>query len=196
MRMNSIFSFYNKDLYPFKKKDHHLSDDCIYCLQQLWFSTVQNCLVKRKGDQRFHGKGKNLILLNLVPVYLTFSQTTTFLCAYCLWDAIKNLVGKGQPAFFSISNSFLFLHFFLLCKLISVNAKFNSLPHSPDFKRPCIRSLLKTLWEKEKLLVVSISSFSNTVFYTFQNKFQVFSHIYCVLCKCFTFGLVQNFVVR
>ena len=42
---------------------------------------------------------------------------------------------------------------------------FNSLTHSPDLKRPCINSLLKTSWEKEKLLVTSIFSFSHNVFY-------------------------------
>ena len=38
-------------------------------------------------------------------------------------------------------------------------------------------------------------SFSHNVFYPFQNKFQVFSHIYFVVCRCFQFGLVYNFAV-
>ena len=28
----------------------------------------------------------------------------------------------------------------------------NTLPHNSDLKRPLVRSLLKTLWEKEKML--------------------------------------------
>ena len=67
------------------------------------------------------------------------------------------------------------------------NFSFNSLPHKPDFERPCKRSLLKTLREKEKMLVTSIFSFSHNVFYSFQNRFQFFSHIYFVICKCFRF---------
>ena len=47
----------------------------------------------------------------------------------------------------------------------------NSLPHNPDFKQPRRKSLLKTLWKKEKILVTSIFSFSQNVFYPSQNKF-------------------------
>ena len=43
----------------------------------------------------------------------------------------------------------------------------NSFPHSDTFWRPWETSLLKTLWEKEKLLVTSIFSFSHSVFYQF-----------------------------
>ena len=56
------------------------------------------------------------------------------------------------------------------------------------------RSLLKTLWGKEKMLVSSIFSFSHNVFNIFQNKFQIFIHIYFVVCKCFEFEPVKNFV--
>ena len=42
--------------------------------------------------------------------------------------------------------------------------------------------------------VTSIFSFSQNVFYPFQNKFQHLSHIYFVVCKCFQFDRVQNFV--
>ena len=48
----------------------------------------------------------------------------------------------------------------------------------------------KTLWEKEKMLVTSIFSFSHNVFSLSKIKFQIFSHIYFVVCKCFQFGLV------
>ena len=75
------------------------------------------------------------------------------------------------------------------CRCIS------SLPYNPDFQRPWESSLLKTLWEKEKMLVTSIFSFSHIVFYPSQIKFPFFGHIYFVVCKCFEFGLVKNFVV-
>ena len=45
-------------------------------------------------------------------------------------------------------------------------------------KRPCERSLLKTLCEKEKMLVTSTFSFSRNVFYPSQMKFQFFGHIF------------------
>ena len=33
----------------------------------------------------------------------------------------------------------------------------NALPHNPKVLRPCRKSLLKTLWEKEKMLVTNLS---------------------------------------
>ena len=55
--------------------------------------------------------------------------------------------------------------------------------------------LLKTLWEKEKMLVTSIFSFSHNVFYPSTDEFKPLSHIWIVVCKCFQFGQVQNFVI-
>ena len=52
------------------------------------------------------------------------------------------------------------------------------------FNNPHMRSLLKPLWEKEKMLVTSIFSFSHNAFYPSQNTFLFFSHIYYVVCKC------------
>ena len=43
----------------------------------------------------------------------------------------------------------------------------NPFPHSDTFWCPWETSLLKTLWEKEKLLVTSNFSFSHSVFYLF-----------------------------
>ena len=72
---------------------------------------------------------------------------------------------------------------------------FNPLPHNPDFLLPAEKSLLKTLWEKEKMLVTSIFSFTHNVFYPSQNKFQFFIYIYFVICKSFQFGQVPFSVV-
>ena len=46
--------------------------------------------------------------------------------------------------------------------------KINPLPHNDTFWRPWETSLLKTLWENEKLLVTSNFSFSHSVFYPFE----------------------------
>ena len=53
----------------------------------------------------------------------------------------------------------------------------------------------KTLWEKEKMLVASIVSFSHNVLYPSQKEFLFLSNIYFVACKCFQFGLVSQFVI-
>ena len=44
-------------------------------------------------------------------------------------------------------------------------------PNKPLFLRVCSTSLLKTLWEKKKLLVTSNFSFSRSVFYPFRELF-------------------------
>ena len=53
-----------------------------------------------------------------------------------------------------------------------------------------LESYLKTLWEKEKLLVTTIFSFSHSAFYPYQNKFKMFSHVYEVAWKCFQLDLL------
>ena len=45
------------------------------------------------------------------------------------------------------------------------NFVLNPFPNKPWFLRDCSTSLLKTLWEKEKLLVTSNFSFSHSIFY-------------------------------
>ena len=56
------------------------------------------------------------------------------------------------------------------CQNFSLLADFlciNPFPHNDTFWRPWETSLLKTLWEKEKLLVTSNFSFTHSVFYPF-----------------------------
>ena len=67
---------------------------------------------------------------------------------------------------------------------------------SPCFLlRICSKSLLKTLLEKEKLLVTINFSFSNSVFYPFGELSIIFIKFKIVLCKLFQFESF-NFVVR
>ena len=54
----------------------------------------------------------------------------------------------------------------------------NPLPNNPGFSQPSGRSLLKTLWEKEKMLVASFFSF----FYSIKEKLQNLSPIKIVIC--------------
>ena len=69
---------------------------------------------------------------------------------------------------------------------------FNPFPNKPWFLRVCSTSLLKTLREKEKLLVTSNFSFSHSVFYLFGELSAIFNKLEIVVCKLFQFGRVQN----
>ena len=64
----------------------------------------------------------------------------------------------------------------------------NPIPNKPWFLRVCHRSLLKTPWEKEKLLVTSNFTFSNSVFYLFEELSAIFNKGETVVCKLFQFG--------
>ena len=71
-------------------------------------------------------------------------------------------------------------------------SSFNPFPNKPWFLRVCSTSLLKTPWEKEKLLVTSNSSFSHSVFYPFGELSAILIKFEIVVCKLFQFGRVQN----
>ena len=62
--------------------------------------------------------------------------------------------------------------------------------NKPWFLCVCIICLLKTQWEKEKLLVVSNFSFSHSVFYLFQKLSAIFIKFEIVVCKLFQFGRI------
>ena len=66
----------------------------------------------------------------------------------------------------------------------------NPFPNKPWFLRVCSRSLLKTLREKEKLLVTSNFSFSHSVFYPFQELSAIFVKSQIVVSKLIQFGIV------
>ena len=66
----------------------------------------------------------------------------------------------------------------------------NPFPNNPWFSRVCSISLLKTLWNKEKLLVSSNFSFSHSVFYPFEELNAIFSNIKIVVCKPSQLGRV------
>ena len=77
------------------------------------------------------------------------------------------------------------------CKfLFKLSNRINPFPNKPWFLRVCSTNLLKTLWEKEKLLVTSNFSFSHSVFYLLKELFAVFVKFEIVVCKCFQFGRV------
>ena len=63
---------------------------------------------------------------------------------------------------------------------------------NPCFLRVCCTSLLKTLQEKEKLLVTSNFSFSRSVFYQSRDLSATFIKFETVVCKLFEFGRIHN----
>ena len=69
---------------------------------------------------------------------------------------------------------------------------FKPFPHKPLFL--CVRSTgpLKTLWEKEKLLVTSNFSFAHSVFYPFGELSVHFIKFEVVVCKLFQFKRVKK----
>ena len=64
------------------------------------------------------------------------------------------------------------------------NAGHHTIPAFYDLRK---RSPLKTLWQKENMLVTSICYFSQNVFSPSQKNFQFFNHIYFVICKWLKF---------
>ena len=67
---------------------------------------------------------------------------------------------------------------------------FNPFPNKPWFLRVCSTILLKTLLEKEKLLIMSNFSFSKSVFYHVGELSAIFIRFDIVVCKLFQFGRV------
>ena len=63
-------------------------------------------------------------------------------------------------------------------------------PNKPWFLRDCSTSLLKTLWEKEKLLKTSNFSFSHSVFYLSGEYSAICNKLEIVVCKLVQFGRV------
>ena len=67
----------------------------------------------------------------------------------------------------------------------TVRRKFNIFPNKPWFLHVSNTSLLKTLREKEKLLVTSNFSFSHSVFYPFGKLSAILIQVKIVVCKLF-----------
>ena len=66
----------------------------------------------------------------------------------------------------------------------------NPFPNKPLFLPVCSTSLLKTLWEKEKLLITSNFSFSHSVFNPNGELSAILIKLKIVVCKLFQFGRV------
>ena len=76
------------------------------------------------------------------------------------------------------------------CRLITVNPCINQFPHNVIFRLVWQRSLLKTLWEEEKLLVQAISPFP-TMFSTL-SKTEIIVFVAFNLSSANAFNLVWS----
>ena len=74
---------------------------------------------------------------------------------------------------------------------VSLNS-INPFPNKPWFVRGCSSRLLKTLWEKEKLLGTNNFSFSHSVWYLFEELSAVFIRLKLLSAISFSFGKVLN----
>ena len=66
---------------------------------------------------------------------------------------------------------------------------------SPGFYVSALELFLQILWEKEKLLVTSNFSFSNSVFFPFGELSVTFITVKIVVCKSLLVGMSLKFVV-
>ena len=99
----------------------------------------------------------------------------------CITSLLKTMLGKWEivhnkqfllfpPCFLPFWRTFCHFHQIQNCHLptLSVETKIYGMGRfKPCLLRVCSTSLLKTLWEKEKLLVTSNFSFTLSVFYPF-----------------------------
>ena len=89
--------------------------------------------------------------------------------------AVKSLLYRYGFGLVWLSQDFGNMNLFIM--------QFNPFPNKPWFLRACSKSLLKTLWEKEKLLVTSNFSFSRSVFSPFGEHSLIFIKFEIVVCK-------------
>ena len=67
------------------------------------------------------------------------------------------------------------------------SVSFNLFQDKPWFSHACSTSLVKTLWEKDQMLVTSNFSSSHRVFYPFGEHSATFIKFKIVVCKLFEF---------
>ena len=94
----------------------------------------------------------------IVDDKINFTQILMFVL-----EKVENIAGKGENAGYQ--------HFLLFPQC------YNPSLNKPWFLRVCYTSLLKTLREKEKLLITSNFSFSHSVFYPFGELSAIFNKL-------------------
>ena len=138
-----------------------------YIFSQSYYGHILSSVILPNG---LYLKKPNGLLFDKVEVTLTpYGATKNFDSHEEI--AFEKNVGKEVNAVTSI---FSFFQRYIL--------SFNPFTNKPWFLRVCSTSLLKTLWEKEKLLVTSNFSFSHSVFYPFGELSTIFIKLEIVVC--------------
>ena len=101
------------------------------------------------------------------------------------------MICKHVPGTDLLTQVLIFLTLNKTTNYMTVQDQLNPFPNKPWFLRVCSTSHLKTLWEKEKLLVTSNFSFSRSVFYLFGELAAIFIKSKIVLCQSFEYGRVK-----
>ena len=87
---------------------------------------------------------------------------------------VENIVGKVENVIFTTQSQL----------LITLGKKpYNPFPNKPWFLRVCSTSLLKTLWKKKELLIMSNFSVYPSIFYPFGELAAIFIKFKIVFCK-------------
>ena len=109
---------------------------------------------------------------------------------------VENTVGKGEIAcyeqFLLFQQCFQKAGFQGASKGVIVWEWVNPFPNKPWFLPVSSTSVLKTLWEKKKLLITSNFSFSHSVFYPFWDLSAIFIKTEIVVFKLFQIGKSKN----
>ena len=105
--------------------------------------------------------------------FLFLSYIYFVVCKCFQFEQVKNCVVlkmvKEKPHYlYHILNDIFYNFRFGQVQSFVVYYRLNSFPNKPWFLHVCSTSLLKTLWEKEKLLVTSDFSSSHSFFYPFR----------------------------
>ena len=96
-----------------------------------------------------------------VRIYITFK---VIICKLSVWKSLNFVVWSGVNHPQSTG---------IICSIIIIDDR--KQPNNPGVQQPWKSSLLKTLWEKEKMLVTSIFSFSHNIFFSVNQLLQILS---------------------
>ena len=164
MKKNKHHSVYNT-----AQKNHY---------QVVLFSNIFNV----NSLTNFKGRDGNTVAYYLMYNYMIFSYVLPLYLSpiYLYLEVWGNYL---LPVPFVIFHIIMFIPFKKESLVIGyqIMSNFiNPFPNKPVFLCVCSTNLLKTLWEQEKLLVMSNFSFSHSVFYPFEE----FSDIFIIFQNC------------
>ena len=106
----------------------------------------------------------------------------------------KNVSNRSQVSTYIVNTNgqtiqkHFFNRFLIYNLLLEVYKHLNHFPTKPWFSCVCCTSPLKTMWEKEKLLIMINFSFSHSIFYQFQKLSAIFIKFEIVIHRLFQFG--------